>query len=343
VSSLLLLNSEEGNHARASGYGVLARHLPEAELVEVTRWTPTRFHHRVQGWLGRRRSLSAWHQLSSARLERLAAERLDAGFRGLVHLLWADRDLGHLDRICARAGVPLCGTFHICDDTLPVVLQKPARLRSLAGIILMSASQRPFFEAHGVPPERLHLVLHGVDTDYFSPAPPTSGDRFTVLSVGSYRRDFPLLREVCAAASELHFRIVAPPVAHPIFAGLRHVECLAGLTDEALLGEYRRASCLLMTAENVTANNAVLEALACGLPVVGERIGGLAEYVPDTAGCFAPARDVGGLVSRLRELAATPTTLQELRRGARARAEELAWPVVAERTREVYRRILSAA
>jgi glycosyltransferase involved in cell wall biosynthesis len=132
-------------------------------------------------------------------------------------------------------------------------------------------------------------------------------------------------------------------VSHPIFAALRNVECLSGLSDEALLGEYHRASCLLMTAENVTANNAVLEALACGLPVVGERIGGLAEYVPETAGRFAPARDVAGLAARLRELASSPVTLAELRRGGRTRAEELAWPRVTERTREVYRRILSAA
>jgi glycosyltransferase involved in cell wall biosynthesis len=338
-SRLLLLNSARDGFAAESGYQVLARHLPGAETLSRPRRAPRSLLARTAGRALRLASLSGWYQGSSAALEWQAARRLLRGFEGIVHYLWADSDCGYLDRLPAARAARLLGTFHCCADELPGVVRRPGRLRSFAGLVLMSESQRPFFLAHGVPASRLHVVLHGVSADHFRPDFAARGGRFEVLSVGGYRRNFRLLRGVCdllAGEAGVAFRVVAPPRHRDVFAGAANVVFESGLSDAELLARYRGASCLLFTAENATANNALLEGLSCGLPVVGERVGGVPEYAtPDCARLTDPG-DVAGLAAAIRQLARSPAAAEELSLAARRRAEGLDWTNVARDMGRLY-------
>ena len=60
---------------------------------------------------------------------------------------------------------------------------------------------------------------------------------------------------------------------------------------------------MLQTLENSTANNVVLEAMACGLPVVAERVGGISEYVSRENAILTEPNDVDTLVRAIRVLA----------------------------------------
>lgn len=89
-----------------------------------------------------------------------------------------------------------------------------------------------------------------------------------------------------------------------------------------------RSAHLLFSAEIISAcPNAVIEALACGLPVTGFRIGALPELVVGDAGRLAPyggdpwkleAADLDGLTAAAAEIAAEP---ERFRRAARAHTE----------------------
>jgi glycosyltransferase involved in cell wall biosynthesis len=204
----------------------------------------------------------------------------------------------------------------------------------------MSEAQRRFFEAHGVPKERLRVVHHGVDTSFFRPRSGCATETFTVLFVGSFLRNFTLLREVCEALSPMKdvvIKIVSAPTVQRRFAGLHNVVVAPRLSDAELLQAYQSASCLLMTAEDATANNAVLEAMACGLPIVSECVGGIPEYVNgECAYLTEPGRaePILRALKRLRESASLRTDMGE---AARRRAEELKWENVAAQTMEIYR------
>jgi glycosyltransferase involved in cell wall biosynthesis len=257
-------------------------------------------------------------------------------------MLWGDRDLGFLDLLCRRPNQKLCCTFHQCPDTLVDWLQFVWRIRGLAGIILMSESQRTFFEGHGVDPRRIHVVRHGIDVEYFRPGLSMPTEPFTVISVGSYRRNFALLREVCEALSEVpsvQFKVIAPAAYRKSFAGLRNVTYLCGIGDEELLNHYQSASCLLMTAEDATANNGLLEGLACGLPIIAERVGGIPEYLNPEAGILTEPRQVGPILRAITRLRESSSARAEMRHGARQNALQLAWPLVAQRTMDVYSEI----
>jgi glycosyltransferase involved in cell wall biosynthesis len=334
----VLLSALHKSHANRSGYPLLAEYLEGITLLQVERKDPVSFLPRMAARVARRVAFSRWYLGGSAQLEWQCLRYLRSRSPSLVHFLWADLDLGFLDFFIKRHGHRLCGTFHHCSDTISSVIRFPGRLRRFAALILMSETQRPFMLQAGVDPGCIHVIRHGVDTEYFTPLV-NKPERFQVLTVGGYRRDFDRLHSVCTALldhSAISVRIVGPAALAPKFAGLRNVEYCHGLNDQQLLAAYREASCFLMLVENATANNAVLEAMACGMPVIADRLGGLPEYVPESAGFLVNASDVAAAVSAVRRMHESPSLRADMGLAARERAEELAWPRIARQTAELY-------
>jgi len=341
-TDVLLLSTLHRSHARRSGYQLLADYLPGAEFLHTVRAEPVSPLPLFAARVARRLAFSRWYLGGCAALEWKTRRRLQAGFDGVVHSMWADHDLGFLDFLLDRKRHRLCGTFHNCLDTFRHTIRFPRRLRKFDAIILMSETQRPFFLQAGVKAEKIHVVLHGVDTEYFAPreAAKTLDGKFTVLSVGGYRRNFPLLREVCQRMQHdenIRFEIVAPKGWSDMFAGLPNTQFFAGLDDTDLLEKYQTASCFLHTAENATANNTLLEAMSCSLPVIAENIGGIPEYVDADSATLTPAGDATALENSIHALAASPAKQGSMRLAARSRAVELDWKNVAARMTAIYR------
>ncbi len=64
-----------------------------------------------------------------------------------------------------------------------------------------------------------------------------------------------------------------------------------GISAEELRKLYQQASLLFLPLIDATANNALLEALACGLPVISTEVGGTHEYLPLGAGALCRQGD----------------------------------------------------
>ncbi|MDB6075816.1 MAG: glycosyl transferase group 1, partial [Verrucomicrobiaceae bacterium] len=278
----LLAWSQDAILAHRSGYQVLADYM-KAETIVTKRRDPSAALPLFLTRIARRLACSRWYAGGSLEMERKLWQRCHQDFTGLIHLLWCDRDLGYLDWLVKSPAHPLVGTFHQCADDLPAVIRRPSALKKFAAIVLMSDSQRSYFLQHGVAPERLHRILHGVDVDHFTPLPyDTQGEAFKILAVGGTRRNFTLMRNVAETLQDspsITFNIVGPPDKQSILNGLPNVRYHCGITDAALLAMYQESSCFLHLPENATANNAMLEALACGMPVICHRVGGIPEYV----------------------------------------------------------------
>src|SRR5262249_48537570 len=86
----------------------------------------------------------------------------------------------------------------------------------------------------------------------------------------------------------------------------------------------------------------VLEATACGTPVVGFAVGGVPDMVrPSVTGLVVPAQDVGALRAAIRALLQDPARRAEMAANCRRIAvEEYALEVQARRYVELYEEIL---
>ncbi len=346
ATGVLLLASAPPSLGARSGYTRVAEYVEGAQLIETPRLPDRNVFQKGIRTLLKRKAITSWYQFSSAQLELRAWKRMRSGFRGVVHVLWADSDLGYMDLLCRREGVPLCCTFHGCVEDLPEVIQYPARLRKLGAVIVVSKTQVDYFLAQGVPAEKVIFIPHGIDTEYYSPADAdAAASVFTVLSVGSYRRNFDLLRQVCDRFKDdrrFQFEIISSPRFKSTFDGLPNVRFRSGVPDEELVAAYRRASCLLMTVQASTANNAVLEALACGVPIVAERVGGISEYLSADCALETAPHDVEGLLHALELIQGNPDLRRKMATAARRRAGCFSWEAVAKRTDDVYHSLKDA-
>jgi hypothetical protein len=86
-----------------------------------------------------------------------------------------------------------------------------------------------------------------------------------------------------------------------------------------------------------------VEAIACGRPVVGAAVGGIAYTITDgETGFLVPPRDPIALADRLHLLLTNQTLRDRMGCAARARVErEFTWDIVVQRTAALYEAVLA--
>ena len=335
----LLVYSNHG-FGSYSSYPIISKYISNCNTLSILRSEPNSLSKRILNRLVRVFATSQWYRLTSLKLELLLIKQIYKSRPNLIHFLWTERDLGYMNLISDAIALPLCCTFHCCPEDLLEIFPYRKRLRNLSALIIMSETQRSFFESYGVASHKIHCIPHGIDTDFFVPSSGEKAlDDFIVLSVGSYKRNIQLLREVAVKLkkySGICIKIVSSKYFYQYFSDLENVEFTSNLTDFELVKTYQSSSCLLLTVENATANNALLEALACGLPIVAEDIGGIPEYVNSDCALVTKAGNSDLLVEAIVKLSQAPLKQNEMAKAARERALEISWSKIATKTEELY-------
>ena len=125
---------------------------------------------------------------------------------------------------------------------------------------------------------------------------------------------------------------------------IQHVTVRPRLSDDEVREEYCRADLLCMPMLDSAANNVFLESMACGTPVMTNRVGGVPEYV--AAHCNAvmpPDAGVDDWVYRLFEFERDRALLESMRGPARTWVEKFDWRIVADEYRAMYRAVVDMA
>lgn len=122
------------------------------------------------------------------------------------------------------------------------------------------------------------------------------------------------------------------------------VHFLGRLNREAIIALYREADAMLNPTRVDNMPNSVLEALACGLPVVSTRVGGVPFIVEDgrTAILVEPD-DVEDMVRGILLVAGDPDLRSRLRDSGRRVVEQYGWDKVGPRWLDLYAELREAA
>jgi len=246
------------------------------------------------------------------------------------------------DVACARLltcpPVPLIFSFHGLEHPGP-----PARHIRLAFRILnrmtthlftvSQAARRMLIDQIGLPPHRIAVIPNGVDVDVLSPG--RERRRTGTLVVGSTGglkpvKNHDLLVRACAAAADtamdLELRIAGEgteririeQTAKELGFGNR-LHLLGGISN---IPEFLHSLDIFVLPSNSEAHpNALLEAMACGLPCIGTAVGGIPETLDfGRTGLIVQPRDVIGMANAISLLFKDDGLRRRLGAAARERA-----------------------
>jgi len=118
------------------------------------------------------------------------------------------------------------------------------------------------------------------------------------------------------------------------------VRCIEPVPGE-MPALVRGATCLAHPSTWESFALPLVEAMACGTPVVAARASAMPEIVGDAAVGFDPG-DVGALAAALADVVADAGRRAEMRARGLARARAFSWERTAEETVDVYRKVLAA-
>jgi glycosyltransferase involved in cell wall biosynthesis len=333
------------HHAGNSGYDQLANYVDGIQyrkglLYRLARKLPERRIQKISAFN------SEWYQRESLWMELEMLGRLSLPGKRLYHYLYGEDSLRLTTRWRPRWNNKIVASFHQPPEIIAQKWGDKPFLKHLDGVVALCKEQAQYFY-NFLPPERVFVVPHGVKTTYWQPAASSEKpDDPVFVNVGWWLRDIDMLKATIRRVHELdprvRFRIVTFKHLFDKYDGLPATELVAGIPDDDLREEYRRARAILIPLEHVTANNAVLEAMACGTAVISTDHGGLPEYVDDASGIKVKRGDVDACVRAVLELAQDKQKSEAMGRAARTQALRFDWAVVGEQMSYVYGRILGA-
>jgi glycosyltransferase involved in cell wall biosynthesis len=238
----------------------------------------------------------------------------------------------------------------------------PRTAKVADAIIINSESLRSEVEKHlDVDPAKLRLIREAVDHEVFRPGDPMEArsrlarryglDAPFVLFVSSlwpYKNCDGLLRAFALAKPDLngHRLVVVGAGRDPAYMSqLRALAAQLGIADEVVwvggvaleetVDFYRAADVFVYPSHNETFGLTILEAMACGCPVVtSDR-----SAMPETAGGAAFLADPDDPQSIARAILTACEDGAKLRGPGIARAAEFTWAQTAKETLEVYREV----
>jgi len=271
-------------------------------------------------------------------------------------LLLANADIIHFEwESTARAFLPL---YEVCGAPIVVSNHGGINIRSKIGDERMAASYPRIFEkatavhcvceatlrnavCHGLEARKAHVIRTAVDTEFFAPAAKVDADAFRIVAVGElnwikgYSDALEAIALLVSQGIPISYEVIGGEPAKDSYKqsdrsrilylihelGLRDCIHLRGeLSQEQVRDCLQQSDVLLHASLSEGLPNAVLEAMACALPVVVTDCGGLREAVSDgIEGFVCPRRSPKALAEALGKLWQDPEQARRMGEAGRAR------------------------
>jgi phosphatidylinositol alpha-1,6-mannosyltransferase len=212
--------------------------------------------------------------------------------------------------------------------------------------------------AHQTMPQlEIPIISNGIDTRVFHPAgQPKREFKINILCVGRLvgRKGQHFLLEALATLrgcyrNPIHLTLVGTGDAE---SSLRRMASGLGVADtvtfagfvprDDIIRFYHQADIFVLPSQNEGMSIALLEAMACGLPVLVTDTGGTSELVEDSEnGYVVPWANVAALTNALAILIQDEKTRRQMGEKSRRIAESFSWPDVAQKYLRVCMQIQS--
>jgi glycosyltransferase involved in cell wall biosynthesis len=294
----VLFVSQEFEHmGKFSGYdklGLFVKNKGDVDLI---------FHRNRKLGSFRRKRLNAkltasyseekfgwFHNYKHYLTEYEAVKAADSIRADIIHLAFVENYLGYISENRDKIKTKIVATTHQPPSWWKMTNKNTELLKCLNALVVLSTEAKEYFEQF--IPGKVFFIPHGIDTRFFSAEKKSTAvtEKRKCLFVGNWLRDFNAFVEtvhlVNATTNNIEFEIVFPlqvQPEHPLYALLKYnnIRWHKNIDDRALLSLYSNAKLLLLPLLASTANNALLEAASCGVPIITNKGGGVSDYLND--------------------------------------------------------------
>jgi glycosyltransferase involved in cell wall biosynthesis len=261
----------------------------------------------------------------------------------IYYFLYAETTYHYAGRLNNRRGNRIVATFHLPPVGIREAVQIDWHLKQLSAAICVGTSQQEYL-AGIIGPERVFLGPLGVDLEYYTPpANFETRDPNLCIFVGENYRDFPSLRGVIELVAyrrpQTQFVGIVPPKVKDLVGTHPNLTLRSGVPESELLDLYRTASLMVLPLKDATANNAVLESMACGLPQVITDVGSTRDYVSPECAILTPLSDARKMADIVLALLDENVERKKMSESAVAQAAKFSWPSVVAGLDDIYSRV----
>ena len=223
-------------------------------------------------------------------------------------------------------------------------------VRAADRVVVTSAAAGEYLvREHGIAAARVRVVPNAIDVARFTPDPAAVRDKGCVIFVGRLapEKNLRALVEAVARVPGAHLRLVGEgPERAALEEAARRagaaVEFMGTVNNDAVPGLLNTATLFALPSHYEGQPKALLEAMACGLPVVGADVAGIREAVRHGETGWLCAPEAESLARALRVLLDDGALRERLGRQARAAIErEHALEAVVQRELAVIREVVA--
>lgn len=329
------------HHSPHSGYSRVAEYgtkLFNSETIRADRPLSQRLIRERMLW-----KISAGtpgYDRTSMAIELKTMQRMLSEHHSIYHFLYGETTYHYAGLLNYKRNNHIVATFHFPPIGFREAVQINWHIKNLSAVVCVGRNQQEFFEKSlGV--DRVFFAPLGVATDYF--IPPQSSefrDPNLCLIVGENYRDYPTLRGVIELVAYLRpttkFVIVTPPKNSKFLGKHPNLTYLSGISEDELLSLYQSASVLLMPLHDATANNAILEGISCGLPIIVSDVGAVRDYIDSSCGMLIPPYQSRKMAEVLIDVLDNDAERHQMSLKCREHALQFAWEKSVEKLKSVY-------
>ena len=327
-----------GHHSDHSGYDQIINYIPSTVQAP-------NFVHRLLSLCPERvlahirSSAGEWYNSYALKQELQNIPDFFLASPGIYHFLYGEDTFHYSGYLNPRKSNMLVATYHNPPEKFLKINRGTRHLKTLDALVIVAPNQEKLFK-NLVNPDRVHLIPHGVDTHFFQPGQKVEKEKKRCLFVGTHLRDFAMLRRVIQELNkkdpEISITAITFKENFAFFEGLKNVTACSSISEEQLINYYTTSELLLLPLIDGTANNTILEAMACGLPVITTDVGGIAMYAEGGGAVLVERGDVSGMAERALNILHSESAMSFMSKAARKKAEQFDWAIIAQRMQRLY-------
>ncbi|MBD3187464.1 glycosyltransferase [Candidatus Bathyarchaeota archaeon] len=209
--------------------------------------------------------------------------------------------------------------------------------RRLDALITIASREYKYFKK-ALPGVKVVHIPHGNNNQHFKGS---SLNEKVGICIGGWQRDHETILKAMKIVKHHHPEFILYIINRrkPAEYGKTdsNVQFRINIPDSQLLDFYREAAMCVLPLKDCTANNAILEALASGIPVITNYVGGVRDYTDIKCASYFKPRDHDDLAAKIISVLDSKKKLKKMSQAALKRSRQYDWDLITEKIKtEVY-------